>query len=294
MATYTLILLSLFTFNTYASSCCGGGANIPNIILGDHQWEAKLAYTNSTITNEALVSGKIESVNAKNEVTETISLKGSYLLDSYFQIAMDLPIKKRTVESTAKESSTTEVVDPNIQVTWEFLPELTYSLLKPRGFIFFKQLFPNGNSIYSYDDPLLSDSLSRGVFESTIGFAFYKLVYDYDYSLTLEGHYGFDREIDGKEVSPGLGYSSSLGLGYSPNTKLRLGSSLTYWQDSAVEIDGVEGENKYYLSTSLNLSYMFTTSSVVLNYSDETLFKVAKNTNLAKAISFTYKVFKDL
>lgn len=294
MATYTIILLSLFSFQAYASSCCGGGANIPNIILGDHQWEAKLAYTNSTITNEALASGKIESVNSKNEITETISLKGSYLFDSYYQIAFDLPIKKRTVESSSTESSTTEVVDPSIQFTWEFLPEFTYNPLKPRGFIFFKQLFPNGNSIYNYDDPLLSDSLSRGVFESTIGLAFYKLVYDFDYSLTLEGHYGFEREIEEKDVAPGFGYSTSLGLGYSPNSKLRLGTSLTYWQDSAVEIDGIEGENKYYLSTSFNLSYMFTRSSVVLNYSDETLFDVAKNTNLAKALSLTYKIFEDL
>lgn len=294
MANYTLILSLLFSYTTYASSCCGGGANIPNIILGDHQWEAKVSYANSTITSEALVNGKVQPVSSKNEITETLSLKASYLLDSYLQFAIDIPIKKRTVESNTRKSSTSEVIDPSIQMTWEFLPELTYGLIKPRGFIFFKQLFPNGNSIYSYDDPLLSDSLSRGVFESTVGFAFYKLIYDFDYSLTLESHYGLERTIDDKKVKPGFGYSSSFGLGYSPNTKLRLGSSLTYWQDSAVEINGKKGENKYYLSTSFNLSYMFESSSILLDYSDETLLKIAKNTNLAKAITLTYKVFEIL
>ncbi|POB12923.1 hypothetical protein [Halobacteriovorax sp. DA5] len=295
MASYTLILFTIFyTISTYASSCCGGGANIPNIILGDHQWEAKINYANSAVTSEAGVDGKIHNINSKNEVTETIALKGSYLIDSYFQFALDIPIKKRTVESPTQRTSTTEIVDPSFQFTWEFLPELTYNLIKPRGFIFFKQLIPNGNSIYSYNDPLLSDSLSRGVFESTLGFAFFKVVYEYDYSLTLEGHYGFKRTIDNKEVEPGFGYSSSLGFGYNPNATMRFGTSLTYWQDSAVKIDGIEGENKYYLSTSFNYSYMFTRSSIVLNYSDETILNIAKNTNLAKAISLTYKVFEDL
>ncbi|MFG1493548.1 hypothetical protein [Halobacteriovorax sp. ZH4_bin.1] len=295
MATYTLILLTFFfSLTTNASSCCGGGANIPNIILGDHQWEAKINYANSAVTSEAGVDGKIHNINSKNEVTETVALKGSYLIDSYFQIAIDIPVKKRTVESSLKETSTTEVVDPSFQLTWEFLPELTYNLLKPRGFLFFKQLIPNGNSIYSYDDPLLSDSLSRGVYESTLGLALFKVIYDYDYSVTLEGHYGFTRTIDNKEVEPGFGYSSSLGLGYNPNATMRIGTSLTYWQDSAVKIDDIEGENKYYLSTSFNYSYMFTRSSLVLNYSDETILNVAKNTNLAKAISLTYKVFEDL
>ncbi|EPZ51711.1 hypothetical protein M902_1950 [Bacteriovorax sp. BAL6_X] len=295
MATYALVLLTfLFSLTTNASSCCGGGANIPNIILGDHQWEAKINYANSAVTSEAGVDGKIHNINSKNEVTETIAFKGSYLIDSYFQIAFDIPVKKRTVESSIKETSTTEMVDPSFQFTWEFLPELTYNLLKPRGFLFFKQLIPNGNSIYSYDDPLLSDSLSRGVYESTLGLALFKVVYDYDYSVTLEGHYGFKRTIDNKEVEPGFGYSSSLGLGYNPSATMRFGTSLTYWQDSAVKIDGNEGENKYYLSTNFNYSYMFTRSSLVLNYSDETILNVAKNTNLAKAISLTYKVFEDL
>ncbi len=294
MASYAIIFLTIFSFSTYASSCCGGGANIPNIILGDHQWEAKINYANSTVTSEAGVDGKIHNINSKNEVTETIAIKGSYLLSSYFQFAIDLPIKKRTVESQTKTTSTTEVVDPSLQLTWEFLPELTYNLLKPRGFLFFKQLFPNGNSIYSYDDPLLSDSLSRGVFESTIGLALFKVIYDYDYSVTLESHYGFSKTIDEKRVEPGLGYSASIGAGFNPNATNRFGVSLTYWQDSPVKIDGNQGEKKYYLSTSFNYSYMFTRSSVVLNYSDETLLKTAKNTNLTKAISLTYKLFEDL
>ena len=65
-------------------------------------------------------------------------------------------------------------------------------------------------------------------------------------------------------------------------------------KERAISIDGIKGENKYYLSTSFNLSYMLTRSSFVLNYSDETLFDVAKNTNLAKSFSFTYKIFEDL
>lgn len=294
MANYIIIIISLLSLSAHASSCCGGGANIPNIILGDHQWEAKINYANSAVTDEASADGKINKISAKNEVTETISLKGAYQLDSYYQFAFELPFKKRTVESLSKTTSESAVVDPSFQLTWEFLPELSYSLIKPRGFLFFKQLIPTGNSIYNYNDPLLSDSLSRGVYESTIGLVLNKVIYEYDLSYSIETHHGFGRTIDNKKVYPGFGYSTSLSFGQSFGKSTRVGSAFTYWHDSSVEIDGNKGEDKYYLAGTLNFSYMFTSSSILISVTDQTLFDVAKNTNLAKSVALEYKFFEDL
>ncbi len=124
---YQYVALFLFSLNALASSCCGGGANLPNIILGDRQWETKFSYTNSAITHESNADGEVDRLTSKNEVTETLSLKASYLYDDYIQLALDLPFKKRTAKTASTESSKEGLIDPSIQLTYESLPVIGYT-----------------------------------------------------------------------------------------------------------------------------------------------------------------------
>ena len=137
------------------------------------------------------------------------------------------------------------------------------------------------------------------------GVVFVKVFSEFDI-LIFEGSYEFKRSFSSNDLSistisvtPGLGVSTLISLGYSPNnTNFRIGSSISYRYRSGRKIE-IQNETSHAISMGvlnfgLNMSYIHKLTSINLSYSDDSFFVIAKNLALAKTIGLSVSQFIDL
>lgn len=301
-------ILSLYCANSLGASCCGGGASLPNLILGDYKAQMGISGFNSAVTHRADSDGEIYSQSSESEeVKEGVTIKGAYLYSEYLQFGAELPLKLNTTRSEGsssnKEEQTHSVGDIRVQAGYEFMPELYYSKWKPRGFIFAIQSFPTAKSIYDHKKIMRTDSMGRGFYTTTFGMALTKNMANFDWQLMSEVHKGLPRRFKNESgetisVDPKHGYSAQLSIGHSiDKTSIHIGSSLLYAYEDAhiVSNDKSKGNQlQYYVEAGVNISYLYSGQSFALSYSDQSLLGRAKNTTLTKSLAFSYLKFVDL
>lgn len=309
MGTRALIILTLLIgARAYGSACCGAaGAGLSSMILGDFKSVYNFSYTNSGVTHDATASGDIFKRSGETkEVFEGIVFSGAHLVSSYWQLGVAIPLRLNTFNTSTTSENSIGMGDISAQVTYEFLPELSYSFWKPKGYLYFSQTLPTGGSVYSAKKPLATDAFGRGFYRSAAGVVFVKIISEFDFLGSFEGSYEFKRVFNSNDLSsssisitPGLGASTLISLGYSPsNTNFRIGSSISYRYRSGREIE-IQKETSHAISMGLlnfglNLSYIHKLNSINFSYSDDSFFGTAKNMALAKTIGLSVSQFIDL
>ncbi len=318
MGTRALIILAfLFSGRAYAGACCGAvGAGLSSMILGDFKSVYNFSYTNTGVSHDAMASGDIlRRSGDTQEVFEGLVFSGAHLVSTYWQLGVNIPIRLNTFNSNTTSESSIGIGDISAQVTYEFLPELSYSAWKPKGFLYFSQTLPTGGSVYESKKPLATDAVGRGFYRSAAGVVFVKVVGEYDFLGSLEASYEIKRSFDStvlnksfnsKELSstsisvtPGFGASSVISFGYSPkNIGFRFGSSINYRYRSGRKIEFKNEVSHAFsmglLNLGLNMSYIHELTSFNLSFIDDSFFGTAKNMALAKTIGLSVSQFIDL
>jgi hypothetical protein len=291
-----LIVLILLTLSSkvFAAACCGGGAGQANILTEDYQARFSIAGMNSAVTHSADNQGDISKrLNGDKEVVETISLSGSYMISDYWQVGAVLPYTVTSREKGLLSERSKSTGDFKFNVGFEFMPEFSFSLWKPRGFLFIEQTVPTTRSIHNSRRKLQTDSISKGFYTTSVGFLFKKKWSFMDLTFTSEYHRGLSRSFRGGSVkiNPKGGYSSSVAVGNaSLVNNVRFGGSIMYAKEDGYEYEELldNGQSKYHWELGAVVSYGMGGYAVDLVYTDQSYLGVSKNTNLSKSLGISF------
>lgn len=217
-----IFLILLTTQNALASSCCGGGSSSSLIILGDHEAEISLGtsfrndFGNTDGHGEAFYNDK-----KARDTKKSLSLQGQFLIADFHQVALKLGFSEKDIKKGDLQDKKQGFDDSTVQYTYEFMPETTYSLYRPRGFIYLKGTISHSKSIHDSKSKVYADVFGAGEDSMGAGFLFtkkygnilYKLGHEYSKFLK-EGFY--------KSATP-------MGLTYSkPKSKISVGLNDTF------------------------------------------------------------------
>ncbi len=226
---------------------------------------------------------------------QTMRLDLAYQFGERWQAGIGLPVKRRERETRAGQNeNSTGLGDISASTAWEFLPETSYSIWKPRGFAFAKLTAPTGRSIYEAQERLGTDGRGGGFWSPGLGLAFYKLASVWDFLGVVEGHHGLARSFGDKRVTPGWGAMGSVGAGVSPGQgSWRVGASISpYWEQGRDVQDSLgkrQSTSSYYWEGQLAVNYApAPEQAVAVTWADQTLWGPARNTAVGQTFALSF------
>lgn len=293
-STIAFVAFLLFSGNGFGAACCAGGSSQTTIITGDFGSQLSVNYQNGLESYQVDGAGLITGPNkGEKRVREIINFTGSVVYEEYYQISLTLPHITNTYSFEDVKKSDAGVGDPVVQLTYEFLPELTYSPWKPRGFIFYKRSFARSTSIYDSEKDLASDAFGLGYDVNTLGFAFYKVKASWDFSYIGQVFKGAPRQFKRKQnfrVIPGNGTIQNLQIARQfPSYNLRLAMDMISYYEGVKRFEGdVDNitEVKSYRGAGFFVSYMGAQNMTYsLGYLDQGFLGGLRNINANRVLA---------
>lgn len=300
MKVILFFILMLMSSASFSASCCGGGSSFPSVITGDYRAQFSLAISNSAVNGEVDSQDTyLKRYGDFKEVNEVINLSYAYAWDNAFQVGVSFPIIKNTKVMGDIRESNTGLGDPSFLGTYEFLPEVGYSYLKPRGFIYVKTNLALSPSTYNAQEIYRTDSRGAGRHSLSLGLIFSKIINRHDFQLLIEGHYNLKNEFEkGLVIEDSLGSSALIGYGYNfLKSDIRLGLSLSPKMENEIEFEGGGSKTKprsLVWNTNFMVSYAYAEYSFNFSYSDQNLVGPMKNTSLSRTLSLNILKFWNL
>ena len=279
---------------SFGAPCCGSGFTIPSIITSDDKAQMALTYTYSRIHADVFTNGDWRRREEK-DITETYKIEGAHVFKDLYQFGISVPYQQRTREGAQADSSA-GLGDISLQLGYEYLPDWDYNPYRPKGIGYLSLILPTGKSIYESEDGSGIDARGRGFWGLGAGTVLTKSWEHWDANFNIEGHYSFPKEVSNDTtkgtVKPSYGGSMAVGTGYNWES-IRLGGLINWFYEAPIDVTGTtpsEGTLKRYASGSLLASYLFKTNeSIVLSYSDQTLFGSPLNSSLSKSITLFFQ-----
>jgi len=269
---------------------------VPSLISGDDRSQITATFSSANVVAESPVGGGIIYRSpSDNELAQTIRLDAATLLADRWQAGFTIPIVRRSRSRGANQVNAAGLGDVALSLSYEALPDWSYSAWRPKGILFLTGTLPTGGSIYDSTQLYRIDSRGRGFFGLGLGTLLLKSWGNWDASLMLEGHRAFSKSITNElgtlGLNPGWGGSAMLSAGVSPwGGDFRLGGAVTASVEEAVATDGIlsaRGEPMSLWTTSAQLSYMASSElSLSLIYSDQTLIRASDNASLSRGVAF--------
>ncbi len=287
-------LLFLTPLKSIAAPCCGAGFTIPSIITSEDKAQIATSYSYAKIHTEVFANGDWRQRQEK-DATETYKIEGAHIFNDRYQFGISMPYQKRTREG-AQSGSSAGLGDISLQLGYEYLPDWDYNPWRPKGIGYLSLITPTGRSIYESKDGSGLDSRGRGFWGLGAGNVFTKKWGNWDANSNIEGHYSFPKTVSNSTtkgtVKPSYGGSASIGGGHNWN-KLRIGALISWFYEAPTDVIGTtssEGSLKRYASGSALLSYMLPENqSIVMSYSDQTIFGSPLNASLTKSVTLFYQ-----
>jgi len=289
----------LFLPNVWAAPCCGTTANNPSLITGDDRFQITSTLSAGQVLAEVSVDGKIKyRPSSDSEQSQSLRLDLASLISDRIQMGLTLPLIRRTRSRSANSVDAMGLGDISLSLSYEALPEWSYSLWRPKLFLFVTGTVPTGGSIYDAEKLYSIDSRGRGFYGASIGALLLKAWGNVDVSFLVEGHQLFSKEkatnLGSLRFSPDLGNSQTLASGWSPGGgNFRLGLALSRSDEGAVKSSGVfegRGEPTQLWTASTQLGYLVNSeTSLNLNFSDQTWIGKSSNTALARSVAIVFQ-----
>ncbi len=289
-----LILLFFIQASSFGAACCGGSSAIPSLITGDNEAQFSLAQSYGKVIGRTYSKNRnVFYANNKDYKTLTTSFKGAYLITPLLQIGGGLSILKKDNSESSIEESETLLGDSDLSIGYEFLPETFYSVWKPRGFVYFKQVFPTGKSNYETKTSLLTDVSGKGQYSSALGLVFTKIYKSVDWQIFGEYRYLYSEEINDTSISHSTGDALGYSVGYSPNNgaiRISHGVTRNHFSDKEIQVNNSNqnSSREEYWDFELGLGYMINDSTFSISYVDQTFLGSTENTTLSRTLSISW------
>lgn len=290
----SLVLTLAFGPSAFGAPCCGSGFTIPSIITGEDKAQLSASYNRARVYADVFTNGNWRRRQEK-DVTEIYKLEGAHVFKDRFQAGVSLPYQRRTRDGAQADSSA-GLGDTSFQLGYEYLPDWDYNPWRPKGIAYLSLIAPTGRSIYESKDGSGIDARGRGFWGVGAGNVFVKTWGDWDANSNVEVHYSFPKHVSNDTtegtIRPSYGGSAALGAGRNYES-LRLGALINWVYEAPTDVTGTtpsQGTLKRYATGSVLLSYLVTAQqSVVLSYSDQTLFGSPLNTSLSKSFTLFFQ-----
>lgn len=292
-----LIVALLFAVRvSEGAPCCGSTANIPSMLTGDDRIQTSLTFSNALVAADALPEGGTLGRSANDvEMGQTLRVDFAFLLSDRIQLGGTVPITRRWRGNSSVVGEATGLGDSSLLLGFEAIPDWTYSVWRPKVFLFLSGTFPTGPSVYESKLPFRIDSRGRGFFGVSSGLVATKTWGNFDVFLLLEGHRFFPRSVSSEaglvQLVPGWGVSGSANIGWSPgNGKWRLGLALAGSNEEGISTEGLvasTGAETQVWSLSAQVGFMLAEDmSLIGSFADQTLLGASRNTPLSRTASF--------
>lgn len=287
-------LLLIISKESFSAACCGAGFTVPSIITSDDQAQLAASYSRARIHADVNTIGDWRRRH-EDDITDTYKLEGAHIFLDRWQTGISVPYQRR-YRTGAQADTSAGFGDIALQLGYEYLPDWDYNPYRPKGIGYLSMITPTGRSIYESKDGSGIDSRGRGFWGLGVGTVLTKKWRSWDANSNLEGHYSLPKHVNNETtkgtVRPGYGGSFALGGGWNIK-KLRLGGLINWFYEAATDVTGTsasEGNLKRYATGTLLVSYMLPENqSMILSYSDQTLFGSPYNSALSKSITVFYQ-----
>jgi hypothetical protein len=232
-----------------------------------------------------------------DEITQMLRVEGAVLLADRWQAGAGIPYIRRSVARPGTDAEASAIGDVRLNLAYEVLPEWSYSVWQPQGFVFLQAILPTGRSIYESKQSGAVDAIGQGFYTAALGAVFFKNWGNWDAYAIPEFHYSLNRSFDDLQtgdavnVFPRWGASVAMGTGVSPGGgRVRVGLRIqpVYAARKRVVSNSGESFTSAQLSweTGLELGYVLADQwSLSAAYFDQTLLGPASGTTLARGVS---------
>lgn len=291
---FSFLFLFFISQNSFSAPCCGAGFTIPSIITSDDKAQLSFSYSRAKIHADVFTNGDWKR-RQEDDITDIYKIEGAHIFKDRWQSGISIPYQNRE-RTGAQENSSMGLGDISLQLGYEVLPDWSYNPYRPKGIAYLSVITPTGRSIYESKDGSGIDARGRGFWGLGLGTVFTKKWGPWDANTNIEAHYSFPKTIHNETtqgtVRPGFGGSAAVGAGLNWN-KLRLGGLINWFYESPTHVNGTtasRGELKRFATGTLLLSYLFAENqTIIISYSDQTLFGSPYNTSLSKSFTLFYQ-----
>lgn len=291
---YFLVLFILFSLKAFSSSCCGGGSSSSMIITGDNRAEMSLGYSYRSDIGQTNQDGRAILNNAQiKDQRQNITLQGQYQVSESWQLASKLSLVDKSLKKSGLKENNTGPGDIDLQATYEYLPEYTYSDYKPRGFVYSKASIPTSKSLYDSESNIFSDVRGTGLYSLGLGNFLLKKLDTVTLKLTIEWNHYFGKRYARYKLHDYEKFVLPLGLAYTyPDSDFTFGLTDTFSYQTGKTLSGeIESKSsqEYFWELSPFVNYSPNRNEIwSLSYSDSSLQGKNINSPLYRTVAFNY------
>ena len=295
MKVFIFLLGLLAAIPAHAATCCGGSFAAPSLITSDDNAQATVSFSQARVIDDVYENGKW-SARSNPEYAQSLKVEAAHLLSDRWQAGGSLPVIRRQRDAQESTDESWGLGDASADVAYEYLPEWSYSVWKPKGVGFLQLTAPTGKSANESTQTTALDVRGRGFWSVGLGSVLTKLVYPFDLQMTWEVHRSFPRDVSStagvdRTLIPGWGGSFYLGAGWSRGD-IRIGGGLSWnyedairTSDSSTNPSDPDGSLQRFATGVVQVAYLFNENWAVNgSYSDQTLFGSPNNTTLSRTV----------
>lgn len=284
-----IALIFLLSIKAYGASCCGGGSGAQFLITGDQRAQISLSQSQNNVIGDTNPSGESVFRNENNiERINRTNISGTYLFGEYIQVGVAANFQEKYRQTISGNNETNRGLgDLTLFSAYEFLPDLTYSVYRPRGFLTMELNVPTSPSVHDSESLMATDTRGSGFYSVSLGAHWLKVLGEHTLvsfqkiKVSKQEQFGAQTIDPGPEYSLGVSYSQMLTKSFSWNF------GVTYQYKTGKKVIGSNlRESEYFFDTDLGVSYQISDDwGANLSYLDQTFIGPAKNTTLSRQIS---------
>lgn len=249
-----LIFLLLWGAQATASSCCGGGGDLPGLITGDLKRKISIDSSFANVIAYASSDSKYYFSDSSWEKRKHI-LKVSYaqFISDKWQMSLAIPYVKNIFNADTKSG----LGDLSIGTAYTLAYE-GFTWKEPQTLLFVSVNFPTGNSIYSSgENEYYLDVMGNGTEVLSLGLAMTKSFSFGMLNTNLALQQKYSHESSGKNISydPGVMFQLSLGKAFKSLKNWAWSTSYSYSLDGKKTISSLETSENRSFSLGAGLSY---------------------------------------
>ena len=274
---------------------------MPGLMTGDQAAQVSVSASSAGEYALSETSGAVlETPPELRQQTTRMRIDASTLLSDYWQAGAGTSWVVRPAPSAYEgESGANLLGDTQLNVSYEALPEFTYSRWKPRGFVFAQLTLPTGRSIHEAQSYALNDVSGQGVYALAVGASFTKNWGLIDAYANPMAQWSFGRDLEATplngDVSLGAtwGATALAGLGVNPGSGMfRIGARLlaSYTAGRSILSGGLSShsDGQWLVEPALEASALLSNAwTVAATASDNGMLGLSRNVGLSRAVSLS-------
>ncbi len=292
-----LLLLFSLSFNSFAGSCCGGGGGTTKIMLGDTDKVFRASFFDRTILADVKDRNSL-SLRREDEIESlrSLNLSTSIRFNDSWQYGVIMKVMSKAKMIGSSRESYQGLGDTEINLAYEFMPEISRSSILSQGFIYSKIQIPTGSSLYTTQRRDSLDTFGTGHYLLSLGTIFTKRNKFGMANVTLGLSYRPSRSFDSSIFSNGtiitndsLNYDIALNHSFdlSQLISFDLGVSRTYISNLSTSAFSLNESSAALNSLSLGVSYNTEFYTYLVSYIDDFLIGSSYNSILGRSVELS-------